>query len=71
METLDHKTDPTKLWRIVKAIDGKSTPKTENEAITFDDSSMLPKADSQIFQPTVSHFKAGQTHFFPGDPISI
>ena len=35
METLDHKTDPTKLWRTIKAIDGRSTPKAENEAITF------------------------------------
>ena len=32
---VDHKTDPTKLWRTVKAINGKSTPNTENEAITF------------------------------------
>ena len=38
VETLDHKTDPTKLWRTIKAIDGKSMPKDENEAITFDDS---------------------------------
>ena len=38
METLDHKTDPIKLWRTIKAIDDKSTPKTENETITFDDS---------------------------------
>ena len=38
VETLDHKTDPTKLWRTIKAIDGKSTPKAENEAITFDSS---------------------------------
>ena len=37
-ETLDHKTDPTKLWRTIKAIDGGSTPKAENEAITFDGS---------------------------------
>ena len=29
-----------------------------------------PKADRQLFQPTVQHFKAGQTHFFPGEPIS-
>ena len=35
-ETLDHNTDPTKLRRTIKAIDGKSTPKAENEAITFD-----------------------------------
>ena len=34
METLDHKTDPTKLWINIKAIDDKSTPKAENEAIT-------------------------------------
>ena len=38
METLDQNTDPTKLWRTVKAIDGKSTLKAENEAITFDGS---------------------------------
>ena len=36
VEMLDHKTDPTKLWRTIKAIDGKLTPKDENEAITFD-----------------------------------
>ena len=35
VETLDHKTDPTKRWRTIKAIDDKSTPKAENEAITF------------------------------------
>ena len=43
METLDHRTDHTKLWRTIKAIYGKSTPKTENEAITFD--------GSQVFSP--------------------
>ena len=37
METLDHRTDPSKLWRTIKAIDGKSPPKAENEAITFGD----------------------------------
>ena len=35
VETLDHRTDPSKLWRTIKAIDGKSRPKAENEAITF------------------------------------
>ena len=50
MEMLDHKTDPTNLWRTIKAIDGKSTPKAENEAITFD--------GSQVFSPTqiAKHF---------------
>ena len=27
METLDHRTDPSKLWRTIKTIDGKSPPK--------------------------------------------
>ena len=49
-ETLDHRTDPSKLWRTIKAIDGKSPPKAENEAITFDDSSIFPNADCQLFQ---------------------
>ena len=38
VEKLDHKTDLTKLCITIKAIDGKSTPKDENEVITFDDS---------------------------------
>ena len=29
VKTLDHKTDPTKLWRTITAIDGRSTPKAE------------------------------------------
>ena len=37
VETLDHRTDPSKLWRTIKAIDGKSPPKAENEANTFGD----------------------------------
>ena len=37
VETVDHKTDPSKLWRTIKAIDGKSSPKAEDKAITFDD----------------------------------
>ena len=37
METLDHKTVSSKLWRTIKAIDSKSPPKAENESITFDD----------------------------------
>ena len=32
VETMDHKTDSSKLWRTIKAIDGKSTPTAENEA---------------------------------------
>ena len=40
----------------------KSSPKAENKAITFDDSSIFPKADCQLFQHTVHHIKAWQTH---------
>ena len=50
METLDHMTDPSKLWRTIKAIDGKSPPKAENEAITFDDSQVSsPKQIANYF----------------------
>ena len=49
VETLDHRTDPSKLWRTIKAIDGKSPPKAENEAITFGDK-YLP----QSRLPTIS-----------------
>ena len=50
METLDHKTDHTKLWITIKEIDGKSTPKVENEAITFDGSQVSsPKQIANYF----------------------
>ena len=35
VETLDQKTDVTKLWRIIKWIDGRAKREAENEAITF------------------------------------
>ena len=37
VETMDHKTDSSKLWRTIKAIDGKSTTTAENEAIFFNE----------------------------------
>ena len=37
METLDHRTDPSKLWRTLKTIDGKSAPKADNKVITYGD----------------------------------
>ena len=50
VETLDHKTDPTKVWRTSKAIDGKSTTKAQNEAITFDGSQVSsPKQIANYF----------------------
>ena len=50
MEKLDHRTDPSKLWRTIKAIDGKSLSKAENEAITFDDTQVSsPKQITNYF----------------------
>ena len=35
VETMDQKTDLTKLWRTIKGIDGRAKREAENEAITF------------------------------------
>ena len=35
VESIDHRTDSTKLWQTIKEIDGKSKQTAENEAITF------------------------------------
>ena len=35
VETMDQKTDVTKLWRTIKGIDGRAKRETENEAITI------------------------------------
>ena len=35
VETMDQKTDLTKLWRTIKRIDGRAKREAENEAITF------------------------------------
>ena len=37
VETLNYRIDPSKLWRTITAIDGKSPPKAENETTTFGD----------------------------------
>ena len=34
-ESIDHRTDSTKLWRTIKGIDGISKQAAENEGITF------------------------------------
>ena len=71
METLDHKTDPTKLWTTIKAIDGKSTQKSENETITFDNSHVSFQSRSPTISTVSSPFKAGQTTLHTGSMISI
>ena len=35
VETMDQKTDVTKLWRTIKGIDGRAKHEAENDAITF------------------------------------
>ena len=35
VESIDHRTDSTKLWRTIKGIDDKSKQTAENEGITF------------------------------------
>ena len=39
VETLDQKTDVTKLWRTIKGIDGRAKREAESEAISFNGSS--------------------------------
>ena len=61
VETFDHKTDPTKLWRTIKAIDGRSTLKAENEAITFDGSQVTsPKQIANYFNRQFTTSKLGR-----------
>ena len=61
VETDDHRTDPSKLWRTIKAIDGKSPPKAENEAITFDDSQVSPpKQIANYFNRQFTILKLGR-----------
>ena len=35
VESIDHRTDTTKLWRTIKRIDSKSKQTAENDGITF------------------------------------
>ena len=61
VETLDHRTDPSKMWRTIKAIDGKSPPKAENEAITFGDIQVSsPKQIANYFNRQFTTSKLGR-----------
>ena len=63
MDTLDHKTAPSKLWRTIKSIDGKSSPTAENKAITFDDTQVSsPKQIANYFNRQFNTSKLGR-HF--------
>ena len=58
VETLDQKTDVTKLWRNIKGIDGRERGNYLQWKLVL----IVQAACSQV-QPTVQHVKAGKTHF--------
>ena len=60
VETMDHKTDSSKLWRMIKAIDGKSTTSAENEAIVFNEKpTSSPKDIANKFNKQFTTSKLG------------
>ena len=61
VETLDQKTDVTKLWRIIIGIDGRAKRNAENLQRNL---VLIVQAASHQVQPTVQHVKAWKTHFF-------
>ena len=57
VESIDHRTDSTKLWRTIKVIDGKSKQMAENGGHHLHRKiPHLTQADCQQFQPAVHHF---------------
>ena len=64
VETLDQKTDVTKLWRTIKGIDGRAKREAENEVITFNGSSFSSsKQIAARFNQQFNTSKLG-THIF-------
>ena len=66
METLDHKTDPTQLWRPIEAKYDKSTPKAENEAIGF--KRYRPTRGGTVRQQTTP---ANRDHYYPDSLLFV
>ena len=61
LDTLDKKTDVTKLWKTIKGIDGRAKREAENEAITFNGSSFsLSKHISARFNQQFNTSKMGR-----------
>ena len=70
VETLDQKTDVTKLWITIKGIDGRAKREAENEAITFNGSSFpSSKQIAAMFTQQFNTSKLGR-HLFKCEPIS-
>jgi hypothetical protein len=60
VETLDHRTNSSRLWKTIKAIDGKSKPQAENEALVFNNSAFTsPKAIATKFNKQFTTSKLG------------
>ena len=65
VETLDHKSVSSKLWRTIKTLDGKSTQTAENEAITFNGSQVSsPKQIANRFNEQFTTLKLGRHNSF-------
>ena len=61
VESIDHRTDSTKLWRTIEGIDGKSKQMAENEGSTFTGRSHTsPKLNSNSFNRQVTTSKLGK-----------
>ena len=61
VETLDQKTDITKLWRTIKGIDRRAKREAENEAITFNGSSFSSsKQLAAMFNQQFNKSKSGR-----------
>ena len=61
VETLDHKSASSRLWRTIKTLDGKSKQTAENEAFTFNDSQVSsPKQIANRFNEQFTTSKLGR-----------
>ena len=63
-ETLDQKTDVTKLWRTIKGIDGRAKREArERSSYLQRNLVLIVQAASHQVQPTVQHVKLGRHTF--------
>ena len=70
VENMDQKTDPTKMWRTIKGIDGRAKRTVENEDITFNGISF--SSSKQLAAKFNKQFNTSKldTLFFKRNPIS-
>ena len=69
VESIDHRTDSTKLWRPIKGIDGESKQTEENEGITFTGRPHIsPKLIANSFNRQFTTSKLGKSQ---GNPIIL